>query len=91
MLWETWIENVSMALSVSTTEAGIILSFIATVFVIVLVAVATRGEKIEILAPIMTLLSVLFFVYIGWFPTLLGSILAFIMALFSGLALFGGA
>lgn len=79
-----------MGMGTSTQQAGIIIAFIVTVILIILVAMASRGQKIEITAPITALFSILFFVFLGWFPTMLGSIVAVIMALFVGRVLIGG-
>lgn len=79
-----------MGMGTSTIQAGIIIAFIVTVILIILVAMASHGQKIEITAPITVLLSILFFVFMGWFPTMLGTIIAVIMALFVGKILVGG-
>lgn len=90
MLWETWLESAALGMSTTTEQAGIIISFILTIVAIILVAMAGQGKHIEISAPITSLFSILFFVYIGWFPTLLGTVIAAIMAVFVGRVMMGG-
>lgn len=90
MIWETWLESAALGLSVSTTQAGIILSFIFTIAILLLVSMATGGRRIEVTAPLSCIFGVLFFVYIGWFPSLLGTMLALIMAILVGRNILGG-
>lgn len=77
-------------MGVSTQQAGIIIAFIITVCLVILVAMATKGNKLEVGAPLTIMLSILFFVFIGWFPGLLGSVLAVLCAAFMAKVLTGG-
>lgn len=89
MIWETWLESAALGLNVTTVQAGIIISFIGCAMLLLLVAIATKGREMQITAPLTLLLGILLFVFIGWFPQLLGSILALIMAAFVGKVVIG--
>lgn len=82
MLWETWLESAALGLGTSAQQAGILISFVLSLAALIVIAVATKGRNLEIAGPLTLLLSILLFVYIGWFPSLLGSILALVMAAF---------
>jgi len=89
MLWGDWLEHASLGLGLTVTQTGILISFVVTLAVLIVVAMVS-GRALKITAPLALLLSISLFVFLGWFPSLLGSIMAFIFAVFIGISLFRG-
>jgi len=84
MIWENWLESVALGLNTSITQTGIMLSMIGIISIMVIVSVATRGRGLEVLIPLTTLMGVLFFIFLGWLPVYLGTVLAVVMAVYIG-------
>lgn len=77
-------------MNTTSTQAGIIHSLGITVVVIVLVLMASKGEKAVITIPITALFNILLFSYMGWFPSWTGSVIALVLVVFLGLIFTGG-
>lgn len=81
MLWDGWLTPVANGMGVSLTQAGVILSLLFTVSLIIVVAVGTRGRQAGVIVPFSGMIGVIFFTYIQWFPIYLGSVIALIISL----------
>lgn len=84
MLWEYWLSNCADALAITTEQAGIIMSLFLTVLISFVFVLATRSKKIEYVITVVPLFTTILFVYIGWFPTWTGSLLALILTIIVG-------
>jgi hypothetical protein len=54
------------------------------------VLLATRGKGAVTTVPVTMFFSILFFLYIGWFPVWTGSIIALVLVIFVGMLLSRG-
>jgi len=88
MLWSNWLEHASLGLGLTVTQTGIVIGFCVCLAVLGVMAMVS-GDALKITAPLSLLLTVSFFVFLGWFPVLLGSVMAFIFAIFVALAITG--
>lgn len=80
MIWEYWLETIADIMSVTSTEAGIIMSLFVTVSAVFLMLIVMRFENYGVVVPVTALLSILVFIYMGWFPAWAGSVIALILA-----------
>lgn len=88
-MWTDWLTSASSAMGTTVTEAGIILSLVFTI-VIVLVCVLGSSSKSQVITvPLGATLGVVLFTFMGWFPLWTGSVLALILAIFLGKTISG--
>lgn len=82
MLFQTWIEAVSMAFGTTTEQTAILVGFLIVICldVLVLIALGKETRKFESLT-FVDLITVLLLIYVGWLPAFLGTVLALIFAL----------
>lgn len=80
MIWEYWLQAVADTMHVELGEAGIIMSLLTTVFVVFVSLLVTKFSNFSLIVPIVSLVSILCFSYMGWFPAWTGSILALVFA-----------
>lgn len=82
MLFQTWIEAVSMAFGTTTEQTAILIGFLTIISldVLVLIALGKESLKLESLT-FVDLIAILLLVYMGWLPVFLGTVLALIFAL----------
>ena len=89
-IWSQYLQNVADVFNTTVTQAGVISSLLVSVGLLVVVLIATRGKGALVVIPATEFFSILFFVYIGWFPVWTGSVIALILVLFVGLVLSRG-
>jgi len=82
VVWQGFLETAALGMGTTTSQAGLILSMIFTVALVIVIAIATKGEGAEVVIPSSSLLGMLLFLALGWMPAILGSIVALLSALF---------
>jgi hypothetical protein len=82
MIWETWLQNAATALEMTTSQAGIFLSLLFTMGLVVAVLIATRGKQAQASIGVVALFGILIFTFMGWFPTWLGAGISLVVSLF---------
>ena len=90
VIWSDWLTSVAFALGTTSTEAGIMFSLAFTMGLLVVVLIATRGKKPDVTITFSTLLSTIFFTFIGWYPIWIGSLLALVMSILIAKIISGG-
>lgn len=82
MLFQGWIEAVSLAFETTTQQTAILVSLLSLVClsVLVLIALGKESKKIEALM-LVNISSILIFVYVEWLPLFTGTVMALIWAL----------
>ena len=85
VVWTQYLQNVADFLNTTTQQAGIISALIVTIGMTLVIVIAIR-EKFGsvIVVPIFLFFSILFFVFIGWFPVWTGSVIALVLSMFVG-------
>jgi len=89
MIWQNWLYEVGIALGVSTIQAGILLSFIISIVLILITLIATKGKYAETVITVIGLFCVVLFTFMGWMPIWTGSIIGFILAYWIALKVSG--
>ena len=82
VIWSDYLIEVSDAMGVTAIQAGIMLSLIFTVGILLTILIATRGEKPQVTIPFGSLLMMVLFTFMGWLPIWLGSVLALVISIF---------
>lgn len=90
MLWEFWLESAGEALGFTTEQAGIFLSLLLTTIIAFVFILATKAKKVEVVLPAIMLFGTITFIFLGWFPTWTGSIIALVLAIILGGIVTGG-
>jgi hypothetical protein len=83
-MFEDFIRQVASMMGTTSTLAGIVMSLILTVILLLLVAVATKGKAFEYVSLMIGLLSTVMFTAMSWYPIWTGAVMAL------GIALLGG-
>ena len=83
-VWTQYLQNVADFMNTTPTQAGIISSLMITVSLLIIVLISTKGQGSFITIPITGFFSILFFVYVGWFPVWTGSVIALVLVVFLG-------
>lgn len=79
MLFQTWIEAVSMAFGTTTEQTAILIAFLIIISLDVLVLIALGKEKLKLESlTFVDLVAILLLIYMGWLPVFLGTVLALI-------------
>jgi len=85
VVWSQYLQNVADFLNTTTQQAGIISSLIIIIGMTLVIVIAIRGKfGSVIVVPIFLFFSIIFFVFIGWFPVWTGSVIALVLAVFMG-------
>lgn len=71
-------------MNTTATEAGVIMSLMLIVSMLIVVLIVTRGKGAISTMPITALFSILMFTFIGWFPVWTGSVIALVLVIFVG-------
>jgi hypothetical protein len=87
VIWSQYLQNVADTLNTSSSQAGIIMALMITICLSVLVLLSTRGKGAIVTLPSQMFFITLFFLYIGWFPVFLGSLIALVLVVFLGFVL----
>lgn len=77
LAWDLFLENVAVALNISSSMAGILCSLVSTAILDVILGVATESGLSVIIGSI---IGIIFFVAVGWFPTWTGAILGIVFS-----------
>lgn len=83
VIWSDWLTAIADAMEVTQTQAGIMISLIFTVMVLVVILIATRGRSAQISTPIGALMMIILFTFMGWLPIWLGSVIALVLSIFT--------
>lgn len=86
MLWQTWIEAVSLAFNTDLVGTGILVSLILIITIDLLVIMLLK-DKSSIPLLVIDFFTVLALVFAQWLPTFTGVVLALIMALIATYAI----
>ncbi len=89
VVWSDWLLSASVAMGVTQTEAGVIMSLLFTLVILVVVVVGSKGKSLEITAPLASLIGLVFFIFLGWLPLWTGSAIALVVAIFLGKSISG--
>lgn len=81
MLWQDWIEAFSAAVEMTTDQGAIFLSLFLTIVLVMCVLIVTKGKKVQVTLPATCLLAFVFWIFMGWFPSWSGSVIAVVFAL----------
>lgn len=85
VVWTQYLQNIADFMNTTPTQAGIIMSLMITIVLTLVVLIASRGKLGSfVIIPIFDFFCVLFFTFIGWFPTWTGSVIALVLAVFIG-------
>lgn len=85
VIWSQYLQNVADFLNTTTQQAGIVSSLIVIIGINIVILIAIRGKfGSVIIVPIFMFFSIIFFVFIGWFPVWTGSVIALVLAVFMG-------
>jgi uncharacterized membrane protein YdjX (TVP38/TMEM64 family) len=80
MMWEDWITSASTALDMDVWEAATFLSIIFTVALLGFVLLMTKGKHADITVPLFGMISFVLWIFLGWFPTWTGAVIAALFA-----------
>jgi hypothetical protein len=69
-----------LAFGMTAYEAAIMVSIIVTICLIFFVLLATKGKRPDITMPLMGMLSFVFWIFLGWFPSWAGAVIAMLFA-----------
>lgn len=78
MAWDLFLENVASALNITSGMAGIVSSIVGVAILDIILGVATESGIAVVIASI---LGVVFFVAVGWFPVWTGAIIGLVFSL----------
>ena len=84
VVWSQYLQNVADFMNTTATQAGVIMSLMLIISMLVVVLIVTRGKWAISTMPITALFSILTFTYIGWFPVWTGSVIALVLVIFVG-------
>lgn len=82
VVWSGFLDAAALGMGTTSTQAGLILSLIFTIAIIIVVAIATGGQAAQVTMPLSGVLGMILFLALGWMPQVLGTILALVSALF---------
>ena len=82
VVWQGFLETAALGMGTTTSQAGLILSLIFTIALVVVIAIATKGRSAEVTIPTSSFLGMILFLALGWMPAVLGTIVALVTALF---------
>lgn len=83
-MFEDFLANAASSMGTTQTNAGIVLSLLTTICVIVVVSIATKGKRFEIMGLIVSFFCTVMFTAMAWYPIWTGAIMALMIALLSG-------
>lgn len=81
VVWSGYLTAIANAFGTTTQEAGIIFSLTFTMLAIIVVVIATKGKRPEVAIPFTSLFTTLWFTFMGWYPTWVGSVLALVISI----------
>ncbi len=84
VVWSQYLQNVADFMNTSSSEAGVILSLMLTISLLLIVLISTRGKGAITTVPITAFFSIITFTFIGWFPVWTGSVIALVLVIFVG-------
>lgn len=82
VIWDDWLTAAATAMGVTQAQAGIMVSLMAIMSIVIALAIATRGRRVLEVSSLTTLMGLILFTYMAWLPLWTGSALALITALF---------
>jgi len=82
VIWADWLEACGTAMGVTTTEAGMILSLVIIISLVLAIGIATRGRMLVTSSSMVSLMGLILFTFLGWLPLWTGSALALVVSLF---------
>ena len=82
MIFQNWIDSVSLAFGTELSETAIIIAFLLLISIslLTLIAMGKTRNKIEALMFI-DFFSILLLIYLGWLPLFLGTVMALVFAI----------
>ena len=81
VIWSEYLNGIAVAMDVNATEAGMMISLMFSIFLMLVVLIATKGKRPEVTVPFSTLLSTVLFTFMGWYPIWIGSVLALVLSI----------
>lgn len=81
MIWQEWIESFAAAVDMTTDQGAIFLSIFLTIVLLMCVLIVTNGKKVQTTLPGTCLIAFILWMFMGWFPTWSGSVIALVFAM----------
>lgn len=81
VMWSEWLEAVASGMGSTSSQAGVIISFIFIIGISMFILIATRGRKSGLTVGLSSFLGLILFTFIGWLPLFTGSVLAIVISL----------
>lgn len=82
VVWSDWLVAAGTALGMTTTQAGVFMSLVVIMSIVIALAIATRGRRVLEISSLTVLMGLILFTYMGWLPLWTGSALALVTSLF---------
>jgi len=82
-MFEEFLANAAEFMGTTQTNAGIVLSLITTICIIIVVAIATKGKRFEIMGLLIGFFCTVMFTAMSWYPIWTGAVMALMIALLS--------
>ena len=82
-MFESFLASVADIMGTTQSNAGIVLSLLTTISLILIVAIATKGKRFEIIGLIMSFFCTVMFTAMAWYPVWTGAVMALMIALLS--------
>lgn len=83
-MFEDFLTAAAEYMGTTATNTGIVLALLVSLTLILIVAIATKGAKFEIVGLLMGLFTTVLFTAMNWYPLWTGSVIALMIALLSG-------
>ncbi len=90
VIWSDYLTSIASAFGTNATQAGVMISLMFTVGILIVVILATKGKKPEVTVTFTSLFVTIFFTFIGWYPVWIGSVLALILSIIIARIVSGG-
>ena len=84
MLWLAWMTVAASILGIDVTSAALLISTLITMVFMFAIVIATKGRKADVSIPATGLISFIVWIILGWYPTWIGAVIAFMFALLLG-------
>lgn len=81
MLWLSWMTVAASILGVDVTSAALLISTLFTMVFMFAIIIATKGKKSDVSIPATGLISFILWIILGWYPTWIGAVIAFMFAI----------
>lgn len=81
MAFEDFLANAAEVMGTTSTIAGIVLSLVISIMLLLIVAIATKGKAFEYTSLMMGLFTTVLFTAMSWYPLWTGAVIALAISL----------